>query len=128
MTGAAMDASSDLAPALAGLTGALVLLGALLAFVGALGLLRLPTFYERVHAPTLGTTLGTGLVLLACLVLSCAQATRPVLHVLAIAVFMTITPPVTTSLLMRAALLRASASNDRSSADATTRDGSSSAS
>ena len=24
--------------------------------IGTLGLLRLPTFYERVHAPTMGTT------------------------------------------------------------------------
>ena len=28
-----------------------------------LGLLRLPTFYQRVHPPTMGTTLGTALVL-----------------------------------------------------------------
>src|SRR5690554_7796893 len=39
-------------------TAALVLLGASLALIGTVGLLRLKTFYERVHAPTLGTTLG----------------------------------------------------------------------
>ena len=42
--------------------GVLVVLGALLAFSGSLGLLRLKTFYERVHPPTMGTTLGTGRV------------------------------------------------------------------
>src|SRR3546814_20111174 len=36
-----------------------VLLGALFALVGSLGLLSLKNFYQRVHAPTLGTTLGT---------------------------------------------------------------------
>src|SRR5690606_40225089 len=46
-------------------TAALVLLGASLALIGPVGLLRLKTFYERVHAPTLGTTLVAGGVLLA---------------------------------------------------------------
>jgi hypothetical protein len=32
---------------------------------GSIGLLRLRSFYERVHAPTLGTTLGIGCILLA---------------------------------------------------------------
>ena len=36
----------------------LVVLGATLALIGSIGLLRLRSFYERVHAPTLGTTLG----------------------------------------------------------------------
>ena len=47
------------------LVAVLVLLGALLAFVGSLGLLRLKNFYKRVHAPTLGTTLGTFFMLAA---------------------------------------------------------------
>ena len=34
-------------------TAILVVLGATLAFIGSIGLLRLPTFYERVHAPTI---------------------------------------------------------------------------
>lgn len=33
------------------LVAALVLLGAGLALLGTIGLLRLPTFFERVHAP-----------------------------------------------------------------------------
>ena len=40
------------------LTALLVLLGAGLTLIGAVGLLRMKTFYQRVHAPTLGTTLG----------------------------------------------------------------------
>ncbi|HEX6321353.1 MAG TPA: monovalent cation/H(+) antiporter subunit G, partial [Burkholderiales bacterium] len=46
----------------------LVLAGALLVFFGSLGLLTLKTFYERVHPPTMGTTLGTGLVLIGSMV------------------------------------------------------------
>jgi multicomponent K+:H+ antiporter subunit G len=47
------------------LTALLVLLGAGLALTGSLGLLRLGSFYERVHAPTLGATLGTGCIVAA---------------------------------------------------------------
>jgi multicomponent K+:H+ antiporter subunit G len=35
------------------------------ALVGAIGLLRFPDFYMRLHAPTKATTLGVGGVLLA---------------------------------------------------------------
>ena len=84
----------------------LVLAGALLAFFGSLGLVTLKTFYERVHPPTMGTTLGTGLVIIASMVYFSAQASRPVLHELLIAAFMTLTTPVTYVLLVRAALHR----------------------
>ena len=44
------------------------------------GLLRLSSFYERVHAPTLGTTLGIGSVLLASMLFFSVLQSRPVLH------------------------------------------------
>jgi multicomponent K+:H+ antiporter subunit G len=84
----------------------LVLSGAVLTLIGAVGLLRLTSFYERVHAPTLGTTLGTGLVLIGSMVLFTTLQSRPVLQEVAIAVFMTVTTPVTFMLLMRAAMRR----------------------
>jgi multicomponent K+:H+ antiporter subunit G len=84
----------------------LVLAGASLVFLGSLGLLTLKTFYERVHPPTMGTTLGTGLVLVGSMVFFTVQESRPVLHEMIIAAFMTITTPVTYMLLVRAALYR----------------------
>ena len=84
----------------------LVLAGALLAFIGALGLVRLPTFFERVHPPTMGTTLGTALVLAGSMLYFSALESRLVLHEILIAVFMTVTTPVTYLLLGRAALRR----------------------
>ena len=84
----------------------LVLAGALLAFIGSLGLLRLKTFFERVHPPTMGTTLGTALVLAGSLVYFTSLESRLVLHEILIGVFMTITTPVTYLLLGRAALRR----------------------
>jgi multicomponent K+:H+ antiporter subunit G len=108
-----MTHAEELPLFIAVLTALLVLLGATLTLIGALGLLRLKTFYERVHAPTLGTTLGTGLVLIASMVLFSTLASRPVLHEIAIGVFMTITTPVTFMLLLRVAVLRDRSGNGK---------------
>ncbi|MCO6440759.1 MAG: cation:proton antiporter [Nitrococcus mobilis] len=88
------------------LTAALVLLGAGLAFTGSLGLLRFSSFYERVHAPTLATTLGAGCVLIASMIFFSVLQTRPVVHEILIAIFLALTTPVTLMLLVRAALFR----------------------
>ena len=87
-------------------TGVLVVLGAALALGGSLGLLRLKTFYERVHPPTMGTTLGTGLILIGSMLHFSALEARPVLHEILIGALMTFTTPVTYMLLVRAALHR----------------------
>ena len=42
-----------------------LIFGAGLAVIGAIGVLRLPTFYQRIHAPTLSTSWGTGGVMTA---------------------------------------------------------------
>jgi multicomponent K+:H+ antiporter subunit G len=86
--------------------GVLVVLGALLAFAGSLGLLRLETFYERVHPPTMGATLGAGLILIGSMLHFSAIEARPVLHEILIGIFMTLSTPVTYMLLVRAALHR----------------------
>jgi multicomponent K+:H+ antiporter subunit G len=84
----------------------LALGGALVALVGSLGLLRMKTFYERVHPPTLGTTLGTALVLSgSALAFFAGEARLPIQEAL-IALFMAVTTPVTYTLLVRAALRR----------------------
>ena len=88
------------------LTGLLVVFGALLALAGSVGLLRLGSFYERVHPPTMGATLGTGLILAACVVHFSDMQQRLVLHHLLIGVFMFVTTPVTYMMLVRAALHR----------------------
>ena len=84
----------------------LVVAGAAVALIGSIGLLRLKTFYERLHAPTMGATLRTALVLIASIVLFSALEARPVLHEILIGIFMTLTTPVTYMLLVRAALHR----------------------
>ena len=94
-------------PLWAALPAALLLVcGGLFALVGAFGLLRLKSFYARIHAPTLGASLGTFCVLLASMLVSSALAERPVIHELLIVLFILVTSPVTTMLLVRAAIFR----------------------
>lgn len=94
-------------PLWAALPAALLLVcGGLLTLVGSLGLLRLDSFYARIHAPTMGSTLGAGCVLIASMLVSSALAQRPVIHEILITLFILITSPVTAMLLMRAAMFR----------------------
>lgn len=88
------------------LTALFLLIGSTLTLLGSIGLLRLGSFYERVHAPTLGTTLGIGFVLLASMLFFSVLQSRLVLHELLIAAFVIVTTPVTLMLLARAALYR----------------------
>ena len=90
----------------AAVTAILLVVGAAIALIGSFGLLRLGTFYERVHAPTLGTTLGTACMVVASMVYFSALGSRPVLHELLILLFVTVTTPVTLMILVRAAQLR----------------------
>ncbi len=84
----------------------LLICGGLLALIGSVGLLRLRSFYARMHPVTMGTTLGTGCVLIASMVVSSALAQRPVIHEVLITMFVLITAPVSAMTLMRAALRR----------------------
>jgi multicomponent K+:H+ antiporter subunit G len=91
---------------MSGLAAALILLGAIVALVGSLGLLRMPTFFERVHPPTMGSTVGTVLILAGSMLHFGVLESRLVLHEVLIAVFVTFSTPVTNMLLGRAALQR----------------------
>lgn len=84
------------------LVALLVLFGAGLTLIGSLGLLRLPDFFQRVHAPTLGTTLGTGSIVIASMLQFSMLESRPILHEVLIGVFVTVTTPITLILLVRA--------------------------
>ena len=55
------------------LAAALVLVASVFLLVGAIGLVRLPDFYMRLHAPTKASTLGVGGVLLASMLVGLAQ-------------------------------------------------------
>ena len=98
---------AELSPWVAIPAAILLISGGLLTLIGTVGLLRLRSFYARMHAPTMGATLGTGCVIVASMLVSSAITHRPVIHELAISAFLTMTAPVTAILLMRAARSRA---------------------
>jgi multicomponent K+:H+ antiporter subunit G len=101
-----MNAAGTLPAWAALMTALLVLVGAAVTLIGSLGLLRLGNFYARVHAPTLGTTLGVGSILAGSALCFSVLEARPVVHEILIAVFVTLTTPVTLMLVVRAALYR----------------------
>ncbi len=88
------------------LVSILVLGGAAMALIGSIGLLRFKTFYERVHPPTVGSSLGMVLIVLGSIVCFSVLRTRPSVHELLIVIFVTTTTPVTFMLLARAAIYR----------------------
>jgi multicomponent K+:H+ antiporter subunit G len=83
-----------------------LLVGAVLALIGAIGFLRLPNFYERLHPPTLSTSWGTGGIMTASILYFSIAGGRLVVHEILIGLLITITTPVTFMLLARAALHR----------------------
>lgn len=88
------------------LVSACVVLGAGLTMAGCLGLVRFPDFYRRIHAPTMGTSMGGGLILVASAIFFTVTQQRLVIHEMVIFLFVTVTTPVTLMLLARATLFR----------------------
>ena len=84
----------------------LLLTGSAMTLVGTIGLIRLKTFYARLHAPTLGTSAGTLLICLASMIAFAVLERRFVFHEVLIIVFMVLTTPVTLMLLGQSALYR----------------------
>ncbi|RUT32576.1 potassium:proton antiporter [Arsenicitalea aurantiaca] len=101
-----MIAPGDLPLWAAIIVGALTIGGAAFTLVGSFGLWRLRSFYDRVHTPTLGTSLGTVLIIVASMICFTVLESRVILQELLIFVFVSVTTPVTLMLLARAALYR----------------------
>ena len=74
------------------LGGILLLAGSFLCLTGALGLLRFPDFYSRLHAAAITDTLGSGL-LLAGLMLVAGWAPLVLAKLLLVFLFIMITSP-----------------------------------
>jgi multicomponent Na+:H+ antiporter subunit G len=82
--------------------GGLVVLGALFCLTAAIGLVRLPDLFTRMHAASKAGVLGAGLILLSIAVASLdgSAALRSLIGI----VFLALTTPVAAHLLARAAL------------------------
>ena len=94
-------------PPLAEIVVALLLLASGgVVLVAALGLVRLGDFFARMHAPALASTLAAWIVTLASIVHFSTRDGGLSLHVWLVIIVLSITAPVTTIVLARAALFR----------------------
>jgi multicomponent K+:H+ antiporter subunit G len=81
----------------------LVLVGALFALLGSIGLARFPDTLTRLHGPSKATTLGVGGLLLASIVFFSTRGEGLSLHELLITLFISITTPVSAQFVALAA-------------------------
>ncbi|MEM8512676.1 multicomponent K+:H+ antiporter subunit G [Massilia sp. MP_M2] len=84
----------------------LLIVGSSIVLIGALGLVRLHTFYQRIHGPAITVSLGTASLLLASMLYFTVAQSRPVVHEVIIALFVLLTAPVVSMMIMRAAVYR----------------------
>ncbi len=98
MDTALIDAALDL------LSRVCLLAGSIFCMIGALGLLRLPDFYTRLHAASVIETLGAGLLLLGMMLH--AGLTLVTVKLVFIGVLLFFVSPTATHALARAAHLR----------------------
>jgi multicomponent Na+:H+ antiporter subunit G len=85
------------------IAGGLILIGSLFSLLAAVGILRLPDLYTRMHAVSKAGTMGAGLMFIAIAVVSFEGAV--ILRALAGFVFLFLTMPVSAHLLARASLM-----------------------
>ena len=90
-------------PLIEWLVAAWIVIGAFFMLVGAIGLVRLPDFFMRLHAPTKASTLGLGSLLIASMLFAAAQG-RAGFAELLITLFIFVTAPVSANLMAQAAL------------------------
>ena len=81
---------------------AIALLGSLFMVVGAIGVLRMPGVYTRLHASSVSDTFGVGLILLGLILVS--GLTLVSVKLAFLAAFLFLTGPVATHAVARAAL------------------------
>lgn len=101
-----MSGAADIPWPIAVLIAVALLSGALMALTGAIGLFRLRSFYQRIHAPTLGASMGMLLILTSSILYFSVSRGALVAHEVLIAIFLTLTTPISLMLIVRAALAR----------------------
>ena len=84
----------------------LAFLGALLFLVAAIGLLRLPDYYTRIHAPTKAASLGLLLASAGSILIYGERDLAFLLEKVLLVLFVLITVPVSTQMMLRGAAAR----------------------
>jgi multicomponent K+:H+ antiporter subunit G len=88
------------------LAAALIVIGSLFALAAALGLAFLQNGFQRLHPPALASTCGAWCISAAALAYFSMLEHRPALFIWLIPILLSITVPVSTLLIARAALFR----------------------
>ena len=88
------------------IVAALLLCSAVFVLTAAWGMVRMKSFFQRMHPPALVFVWASWCVTLASIIYFSALAHEPELHVWLIIILQSITVPITTVLLARAALFR----------------------
>lgn len=86
------------------IVSSLIVLGAVFALVGSVGLVKLPDLMTRLHAPTKATTLGVGGALGASMLYFLWGEGTLSIHELLISVFLFMTAPITAHFIAKAHL------------------------
>ena len=84
----------------------LLLSGSVLTFIGALGLVCFRNFYDRLHMPALGTTLGMASILLGTCFYTSYLAGHLILRDIMLIFFLSLSAPITLMMLARPAAMR----------------------
>lgn len=88
------------------LVALLLLVGGVFTLLGSFSLVKLSSFYTRLHGPTKATTLGVGCILLASAMHFTLGTDGASVHEVLIVVFLFLTAPVSAHLMAKAALHR----------------------
>src|SRR3954447_16433068 len=84
----------------------LLVLCGMATLIGSVGLLRLRDFFQRMHGPSMTNTVATGAALVVSMLVSSSVAARPIAHELLITLLVGTSAPITSILLVQAALYR----------------------
>lgn len=82
----------------------LILIGAIFNLIGSIGLVKLPDFFTRLHAPTKATTLGIGSILVASFIYFNFKTDTLSLHEILITMFLFITAPIGAHLMAKSTI------------------------
>lgn len=98
---------NDALPLWVTIPGSLLLVVAgMTTLIGSIGLLRFRDFFQRMHGPSMTNTVAAGATLVTSMLVASAVAARPILHELLITLFVGGSAPLTSILLVQAALYR----------------------
>lgn len=100
----------------------LMVFGGIVVLIGALGMVRLPNFYQRMHGPAVIATLGAGCLLLASLLRFLVAEGLTLPHELLVPVFIVMTAPISAMLITRTAVYRDLRAGQKDSSACTGRD------